>query len=166
MALPFTPEDVPDFTERMAACDTLTYLPGDILTKVDRASMATSLEARVPLLDHRVVEFAWSLPLHQKIRNGESKWILRQVLDRHVPKPMIDRPKAGFAVPLASWLRGPVKDWAADLLDPARLTRQGWIDPAPVAAAWRAHLDGKGNHAEPLWNICMLQAWAERWQVD
>ncbi|MEQ9491558.1 MAG: asparagine synthase (glutamine-hydrolyzing) [Alphaproteobacteria bacterium] len=165
-ALPFTPADLPDFTERMAACDTMTYLPGDILTKVDRASMATSLEARVPLLDHRVVEFAWSLPQHQKIRNGNGKWILRQVLGRHVPAALTDRPKAGFAVPLAAWLRGPVRDWAAALLDPARLKGQGWIDPAPVASAWREHLDGKGNHAEPLWNICMLQAWADRWKVD
>ena len=166
LALPFGPDSVPDFTERMAACDTLTYLPGDILTKLDRASMATSLEARVPLLDHRVVEFAWSLPSHQKLRNGQGKWLLRQVLDRHVPKDLIDRPKSGFAIPLADWLRGPVKEWAAELLDPSRLTQQGWIDPAPVTAAWTEHLAGKGNHAEPLWNICMLQAWAERWKVD
>lgn len=165
-AMPFDEAAIPDFTERMAANDTLTYLPGDILTKVDRASMATSLEARVPLLDHRVVEFAWSLPLHQKLRNGQGKWVLRQVLDRYVPKSLIDRPKSGFAVPLADWLRDPIKDWAADLLDPVRLTQQGWIDPEPVTTAWDDHLAGKGNHAEPLWNICMLQAWADHWNVD
>lgn len=152
-----------DPAARAAYADTLGYLPNDILTKVDRASMAVSLEARVPLLDHRLVEFAWTLPTELKIRNGISKWPLRQVLYRHVPQTLVDRPKSGFAIPLGDWLRGPLRDWAETLLAQDRLKSRGWIDPAPVRQAWKDHLNGRGARAEALWGICMLEAWAERW---
>lgn len=152
-----------DASERMAALDMLGYLPGDILTKVDRASMAVGLEARVPLLDHRLVEFAWTLPSSLKIRDGQGKWLLRQVLYRHVPRALVDRPKAGFAVPLADWLRGPLRDWAEALFDESAMRAQGLIDPAPVRRLWSAHLAGRGNHAEALWTVAMLNAWAARW---
>ncbi len=164
-----TPARIPDFTPelapsaRAAFVDTIRYLPNDILTKVDRASMAVSLEARVPLLDHRVVEFAWTLPTAMKIRGGVTKWPLRQVLYRHVPRTLVDRPKSGFAIPLDDWLRGPLRDWAETLLSEERLKRRGWLDPAPIRAAWRDHLNGRGARAEALWGICMLEAWAERW---
>jgi len=154
---------IPDFAERMAFLDTATYLPDDILTKLDRASMSTGLETRVPLLDHRVVEFAWSLPKHMRLRRGESKWLLRQVLYRHVPRRLIDRPKTGFAVPIAAWLRGPLRDWAEDLLDERRLRADGLFEPAPIRAAWADHLAGRGNHWQALWGICMAQAWHDRW---
>ncbi len=157
---------ITDFTERMAYLDTLTYLPGDILTKVDRASMAVSLEARVPLLDHRVVEFAWTLPKNMKIRDGKSKWALRQVLYNYVPQELMERPKAGFAIPLAAWLRGPLRDWAEELLNQKRLKGQGLLAPGPIRAAWDDHQAGRGNHAEPLWNILMFQAWYDRWILN
>lgn len=159
------PDGAPDRdpAARAAWADTMGYLPNDILTKVDRASMAVSLEARVPLLDHRLVEFAWSLPTDLKIRDGITKWPLREILYRHVPRALVDRPKAGFAVPLDDWLRGPLRDWAETLLAEDRLTRRGWIDPAPVKNAWRDHKAGRGARAEALWGICMLEAWAERW---
>lgn len=154
---------IPDFTERMAFLDSMTYLPDDILHKVDRASMSVSLEARVPLLDHRLVEFAWSLPPHMRLRDGQGKWLLRQVLYRHVPRDIIDRPKAGFAVPVGAWLRGPLRDWAEDLLDERRLREEGWFDAAMVRSAWDAHLAGRGNHWQAIWGICMAQDWAARW---
>ena len=152
-----------DFTERMAYYDTLSYLPGDILTKVDRASMACSLEARVPLLDHRVVEYAWTLPKEIKIRDGVGKWPLRQILYHYVPKELVDRPKAGFAVPLADWLRGPLKEWAFEMLSVERLRDQTGLKPEPILRAFRDHLKGDGNHAEALCNILMLQSWMDRW---
>lgn len=152
-----------DFTERMAYYDTLSYLPGDILTKVDRASMACSLEARVPLLDHRIVEYAWSLPKEVKIRDGVGKWPLRQVLYHYVPRELVDRPKAGFAVPLADWLRGPLKEWAFEMLSVERLRDRTGLKPEPILRAFRDHLKGDGNHAEALWNILMLQSWMDRW---
>jgi len=156
---------IPDFGERMAFLDTQTYLPDDILTKVDRASMSVSLEARVPLLDHRLMEFAWSLPKRMRLRDGQRKWLLRQVLYRHVPREMVERPKSGFAVPIADWLRGPLRDWTENLIDEQRLREEGWFDPAPIRHAWAEHLAGKGNHWEALWGICMAQAWRERWVV-
>lgn len=145
----------------MTLADQLGYLPDDILVKVDRASMAHALETRAPFLDHRLVEWAWGLPLQQKIRGGQTKWLLRQVLYRHVPRALIERPKQGFAVPLDAWLRGPLRDWAAALLDPPRLQREGWFDARPIGAAWSAHLSGRRNHGPALWSVLMFQAWLE-----
>jgi asparagine synthase (glutamine-hydrolysing) len=143
----------------MQYIDTLTYLPDDILTKVDRASMAVALEVRVPLLDHRVVELSWRLPQRFKLRGGVGKWILRQIAYKYVPKALLERPKMGFGVPLDQWLRGPLKAWAEDLLDPARLKREGLLDPGPIAQAWAAHQSGVRNAQHLLWNVLMFETW-------
>jgi asparagine synthase (glutamine-hydrolysing) len=147
--------------EHMSLVDQLTYLPDDILVKVDRAAMACSLETRVPLLDHRVVEFAWALPMHQKIRGGVGKWLLRQVLYQDVPRELFERPKQGFAIPLDRWLRGPLRDWAEALLDPARLRNEGWFDAPTLQNHWRQHLRGERNWQYPLWDALMFQAWLQ-----
>ena len=147
------------FAQQMMFFDLIQYLPDDILTKVDRASMAVSLETRVPLLDHEVVEFAWGLPLKWKIRGGTQKWILRQVLARHVPPNLFERPKTGFGVPVGQWLRGPLKAWAADLLDEDALEDEGVFDPGVVTDTWKAHQAGRGNHEHRLWTILMFQSW-------
>ncbi len=156
------PADLAGYTRWMMAFDQHAYLPNDILVKLDRASMGVSLEARAPFLDHRILEFAGRLPLGLKIRNGQGKWLLRQILYRHVPRELVDRPKAGFAVPLDSWLRGPLREWAEDLLSETRLRRHGYFRPAPIRRKWREHLSGTWNWASPLWTVLAFQAWHEQ----
>ena len=141
--------------------DSMMYLTDDILCKVDRAAMACSLETRVPFLDHRVVELAWQLPLNMKIRNNQGKWALRQVLYKHVPSELIERPKAGFAIPIGQWLRGPLRDWANNLLDEKRLNLEGYLKPAPILQAWKEHLTGRIDHTPKLWAVLMFQSWLE-----
>jgi asparagine synthase (glutamine-hydrolysing) len=155
----FAQGGLPSMAEQVMALDTLTYLPDVILAKLDRAAMAVSLESRVPFLDHRVVEFAWRLPLGLKIRHGQGKWILRQLLHRHVPAALMDRPKMGFTVPVGEWLRGPLREWAEDLLDEAALRAGGFFHAARVRELWREHLDGRENRERQLWNLLMFQAW-------
>jgi len=153
---------IKDFTRAIMYLDLACYLPDDILVKVDRASMGVSLETRVPFLDHRVVEFACKVPLHMKIRNNQGKWLLRQVLYKYVPKELIERPKMGFGVPLDSWLRGPLRDWAEDLLSSNKLKNEGFFNPEPIGKIWQAHLSGKGNYQHHLWDVLMFQAWLRK----
>lgn len=147
------------YEEEMMLADAESYLPDDILVKVDRAAMAHSLETRIPMLDHSVIEFAGALPLSVKMRSGEGKWILRQVLDRYVPKALVDRPKMGFGVPVGSWLRGPLREWAEDLLNPVHLREQGFLDPSMIHKKWTEHLSGSRNWQYHLWDVLMFQQW-------
>jgi asparagine synthase (glutamine-hydrolysing) len=153
--------DTLSIAERIMYIDAASYLPDDIFVKVDRASMAVSLEARAPFVDHRVVEFAWSLPLALKVRKKQGKWILREVLKKYVPVGMFERPKTGFAVPLSDWLRGPLRTWAEELLKEDRLQREGYLDPKMVRLRWAQVLKGDGNWHFQVWNILMFQAWLE-----
>ena len=163
ISLQWQPPAGPDrFVEQMQLFDMTTYLPDDILQKVDRASMAVSLEVRPPLLDHRLVEFAWRLPRSMRVHDGQSKWLLRQVLDRYVPRSLVDRPKMGFGIPLAEWLRGPLRSWAEDLLDPARLGG-GLLNVPAVHKLWAEHLSGERNWAYALWTVLMYEGWRRRW---
>ncbi|MBY6192892.1 asparagine synthase (glutamine-hydrolyzing) [Marinobacter hydrocarbonoclasticus] len=160
-----SPEQWPQtdsFEHWMMAMDAGQYMPDDILVKVDRAAMANSLETRVPLLDHRVFELAWQIPLHMKIRDGVGKWILREVLYRHVPRELIERPKKGFSVPLGQWLRGPLREWAEALLREHRLAQEGYFVPSAVRKVWSQHLQGKHDYSLKLWGILMFQAWLEK----
>jgi asparagine synthase (glutamine-hydrolysing) len=160
--LPGLAAALPDLVSRMQAQDIAGYLPDDILTKVDRCSMAVSLESREPLLDHRVVEFIWSLP--PSLRRGrEPKALLKSVLARYLPPAMVERPKRGFSVPLGQWLKGPLRDWAEDLLSPTKLANEGLLDVGAVRAMWQRHLSNREQNATALWNILMLRAWSERW---
>jgi len=145
----------------MQYVDTLTYLPDDILTKVDRASMAVALEVRVPLLDHRVVELSWQLPQRFKLRGGVSKWILRRIAYKYLPRKLLDRPKMGFGVPIEQWLRGPLKSWAGDLLSSASIRAAGLLDPSPIAEKWAEHQTGTRNWQHFLWNVLMFASWNE-----
>jgi asparagine synthase (glutamine-hydrolysing) len=154
--------DLTQFTDQMMLLDTLTYLPDDILVKVDRASMAVALEVRAPLLDHRVLEFAWRLPLALKLQDGRGKLVLRRLLSRYVPEQLFERPKTGFGVPIYRWLRGPLRDWAEDLLDEQRLEREGFLNPMPIRNVWKSLLSGQSEWAyggELLWSVLMFQAW-------
>ena len=154
--------DLSDPAARMMALDGLTYLPGDILVKVDRAAMAVSLETRAPFLDRDVMEFAWTLPMSMKLRDGKGKWILRKLLDRYVPRELFERPKMGFGIPLDDWLRGPLREWAETLLAEDRLRGEGYFDPKPIRDAWQRHVRGEGSFGYRLWSVLMFQAWLEQ----
>ena len=151
--------DSNDLIFKMMLTDLTTYLPDDILCKVDRASMANSLETRLPMLDHNVVELALQIPMNLKLKNKVGKWILREILYKYVPKDLVERPKMGFGIPLASWLRGPLKDWAGDLLSQNAIKNQNYLEYGPIEQCWKEHLSGKHNWSTSLWSILMFQEW-------
>ena len=151
--------------EKMMFWDTISYLPNAILTKTDRASMAHSLELRSPFLDHRIYEYAWRLPENLKIKGGRGKYLLRQVLKRHMPEEIFERPKQGFSIPIGEWLRGPLKSWADELLDEKQLNEQGLLNTKQIHRIWSAHLDGQGHHGDALWTVLMFQAWYQKWMA-
>jgi asparagine synthase (glutamine-hydrolysing) len=155
------PQNFSGLLEKMIYLDLNSYLPDDILTKVDRASMASSLEARAPFLDHRLVEFAWNLPSEFKIKNGQGKWIIKELMNRYVPRHLMDRPKQGFGVPIGDWLRGPLRDWAESLLNEKRLAQEGYFDASKVRKVWQNHLIGIGHREQDLWCVLMFQSWFE-----
>jgi len=155
-------KNISESEQRMMLWDSLIYLPDDILTKVDRAAMGVSLETRAPFLDHRIAELAWKLPLHMKIRDGQGKWALRQVLYKYVPRDLIDRPKAGFGIPIGEWLRGPLRDWAEDLINHEKLQSEGYLNTTLVHKTWRQHLGGHHDWSHHLWSVLMFQAWLEK----
>ncbi|OPZ79070.1 MAG: putative asparagine synthetase (glutamine-hydrolyzing) [Actinobacteria bacterium ADurb.Bin444] len=154
---------VPRFYEQMMSIDLVTSLPDDMLTKVERASTFVGLETRMPLLDHRVVELAWRLPFRQKYRHGQGKWILRRILDRYVPREIIERPKMGFTIPVENWLRGELREWADSLLDAERIRNDGYLDAVTVQSWWHAYLRGDNQWHNPLWTVLMFQGWQDRW---
>lgn len=162
--VPKSLDSLQHIVEQRQFCDMLLYMPHDILTKVDRASMQHSLEARVPLLDHRIVEYGWRVPMEHKIRNGKGKWILREILKDYVSESLFNRPKQGFGVPIDTWLRGPLKEWASELLDPTRLAQEGFLNPEPITQRWQEHLSGTRNWQYSLWGILMFQAWWEHYR--
>ena len=151
--------------DRMMLADQMTYLPDDLLAKVDRASMAVSLEVRAPLLDHRIVEFSWRLTPALKLRGRIGKWVLRQILYRRVPRHIVDRPKMGFSVPIDRWLRGPLREWAEDLLSADTIARGGLLNPAPIARAWEELQQGRRRTGAALWAVVMFQGWRKQWQA-
>jgi asparagine synthase (glutamine-hydrolysing) len=151
-----------NYVQRMMTVDAMTYLTDDILVKMDRASMSVGLEVRAPFLNEKVVEFALTRGQDKKIRSGQGKWILRQLLRKYIPSELLDRPKQGFGVPIEYWLRGPLKDWAEDLLSEKKLTAKGILDPKPIRAMWLSHLNGN-NYQYPLWNVLMYQSWSDKW---
>ena len=148
--------------QKMMALDTMTYLPNDILTKVDRAAMAVSLETRVPLLDHRIIEFAWKLPMSMKFRSGQSKWILREVLSKYVPTALIERPKVGFGAPIGLWLRGPLREWGESLINESRIKNEGFFNHKLIRKKWDEHISEKHNWQYLLWSVLMFQSWIEK----
>jgi len=160
---PDTWPDLGGVTEQVLLLDLVSYLPDDILTKLDRAAMACSLETRVPFLDRHVLDLAWRLPMSSKLHHGITKTVLRDVLHRHVPATLVDRPKMGFGMPVGAWLRGPLRPWAEELLGRHRLVRQGVLDPTPIRHAWEAHTSGRRDLGYALWDVLMLQSWLDRW---
>ena len=158
-------ESLPELLQRMTYLDFVSYLPDDILVKVDRAAMSVGLETRIPLLDHRIIEFAYSLPTSFKQRRNQDKWLLRRILDQYVPPALVERPKKGFAAPIAEWLRGPLRDWAEDLLGETRLRQEGFLEPETLRQRWTEHLSGKRDWSAGLWHALMFQAWLDQQKV-